>query len=204
MGLAEQQRLLARLATETALRERFLADPESVGAQSGLAPGDIQALTHAPPGPLTFFARSLLSKRLGEVRKLLPLTCRTLGSLAAPLFRHYAAAMSIPIGLHRHRQDALSFAAFLLPRIFIGPDFPPWLPDLLRYEAGWLKAADPACRRQAERFRYAILPLLQSLNRDEPPVAIRRPTLALWWRFSPHGSLRHRVLSFLCLPALSG
>jgi hypothetical protein len=197
MGLAEQQRLLARLATDTDLRESFSAAPDAIGLACGCSPEDILALTHAPPGQLSLFARSLHSKRLMEVRKLLPLSCHTLGPQAAPLFCQFAD-MSVPTGLHRHQQDALAFADFLL-RLVISDSsaFPAWLSDLLRYESGWLRAADPACRWHAVRLRHVILPLIQSLAEGETPVVLQRPALACWWRVSRSSPLRHRIFTFV-------
>ena len=200
MGLAETQRFLAHLYTDSDLRERFAADPDGVGREWGLSPADVQAVTQAPPGQVAFFARSLHAKRLGEVRKLLPLTCRALGPRAGGLFRQYAD-ISVPAGVKKHRADALGFAAFLerLPPSAL--DAPAWLLDVLRWEAGWQEAADPACRWHVRRTRHAPRPLVHSLTAGEPPAVHIRPTLLVWCRPTRRGPLRHLALP---LPFLAG
>jgi hypothetical protein len=191
MGLADRQRLLARLYTDDDLRTRFFADPDGIGTQYGCGPDDIRALARLPQAQVTFFAQSLRAKRLGEVRKLLPLTCHILGPRTSPLFQRYADT-PLPAGLRKHRGDALAFAAFLL-RVLPGEadSQPQWLLDLLRYEAGWLKTDDPECCRHAVWLQYAILPLVRSLTDGEPPVVIRSPTLIVWWRVRRHGPRHH-------------
>ena len=190
MGLPETQRFLAHLYTDGDLRERFFADPDGVGHAWELTAADIQQVAQAPADQITFFAHSLQSKRLGEVRKLLPLTCRALGPRAGDLFRRYADT-PVPAGVKKHRLDALGFAAFLdhLPPSDLGA--PAWLLDVLRYEAGWLQAGDPACRWHVRRTRHAPRSLLRSLTAGEPPAIHVRPTLLVWCRLAPRGPLRH-------------
>ena len=116
MGLAEAQRLLARLATDATLRARFAADPEGVAAEFGLSPEEAAHFADLHQGQLDEFARSLIRKRLGEVESLLPLTSRALGpARLAALFRRHAGA-HVPRGIKKHRDDAVAFASFLVPR----------------------------------------------------------------------------------------
>lgn len=193
MGLAETQRLLAQLYTDGALRQRFFADPASVGGEWSLSPDDLRSLSGLSSSQVDLFSRSLQAKRLGEIRKLLPQTCRALGLHTVPLFRQFGDTF-VPSGLHKHRVDALAFAAFLetLPPEEIA--LPLWLPDLLRYEAAWLTASDPNCRLHFCKTRRDIFAVRQGLNAEKVPEMTRRPALALWWRFSPSGRLRHKIL----------
>src|SRR4051812_12929079 len=107
MGLAESQRLLARLYTDGPLRARFAADPSAVAAEFGLSPGEAATLAALPLDQVADFAGSLVRKRRGEVEPLLPLTPRALGpARLADLFRRHARA-HVPSGIRKHRDDAV-------------------------------------------------------------------------------------------------
>ena len=189
MGLAETQRLLAQLSTDSGLRERFGTDPEGVSTEWGLGADDRDAMGRLSVNQLQFFARSLQIKRLGEVRKLLPQTCRALGLRAVPLFRRFAD-QSVPSGLHKHRTDALGFAVFLETILPEETALPLWLLDVLRYEAGWLTAG----RWHVCKTRCDIAAFLRGLERGDTPDTASRPAFALWWRLSASGPLRHRIV----------
>jgi hypothetical protein len=73
MGLADVQRVLAQLYTNTTLRERFLTNPQSVGQELGLEAAEIEQIVQLSEKQVARFAQSLHNKRLGEVYKLLPL-----------------------------------------------------------------------------------------------------------------------------------
>ena len=90
MGLADTQRLLARLYTDPRVREQFFAHPATVAAQLSVPPADLHVLSHLPRTEITRFARSLQNKRLGDTAKLLPLTRRALGRHFAPRFLAWA------------------------------------------------------------------------------------------------------------------
>src|SRR4249919_2832862 len=106
MGLAEVQLVLAQLYTNTALRERFLSDPQAVGTELGLAPTEIQEVAQISARQVTLFANSLRSKRFGEIRKLLPLTYKVLGQKLHALFQQYAETY-VPHGIKKHHDDAI-------------------------------------------------------------------------------------------------
>ncbi len=186
MGLAETQRLLAHLYTENSLCERFFTDPEAVGLEWGLAPDDIAQVVHLSQPQVTYFARSLISKRRGEVAKLLPRTCAALGAQFIPLFGRYAETF-VPSGVKKHRQDALMFGRFLEARKTDDMSCPPWLRDLIRYEIGWLSASALHTGLMVRLLRYAVHDM------SDPPTA--RPSLACWVRLGVRGSVRHFVLS---------
>ena len=193
MGLAETQRLMAHLYTDSGLRERFFTEPDSVGAEWDLSADDLEALRGLSAGHTEFFARSLQTKRLGEVRKLLPQTCRALGPRTVPLFRRFAD-QSVPSGLHKHRADALGFASFLERVLREETALPPWLLDLLRYEAGWLIASAPACRWYSCRTRRDIVAYVRGLDNGDTPLAFSRSAYAVWWRLAPNELIRHRII----------
>ena len=60
---ADVERLLARLLTDAALLERFLADPAKVARQEGLSPQEADAVARMPASGLRAAARSYRHKR---------------------------------------------------------------------------------------------------------------------------------------------
>ncbi len=86
MGLAAVQTALARLYTDAAWRDRFLAEPALAGPEAGLDAAETARLAALPPTQVELVATSLRRKRLGEVARLLPLTHRALKPRFAALF----------------------------------------------------------------------------------------------------------------------
>ena len=195
MGLADMQRVLARLYTNAPLRERFHADPLAVARELGFSDEEARRLAEVPPARLDSFARSLHSKRLGQVAKLLPLSRRALGQTFDEAFRRFADSY-VPKGTKKHLGDALAFADYLEHKLRRGSEHPRWLLDLLRYERARLKAADPARRVVASFFRHDISRLVRSVaRREETPAAEPRLTVAVWWRPQRRGTVRYAVYS---------
>jgi hypothetical protein len=60
---ADVERLLARLLTDRAFRERFLADPIDMARQEGLSAEEAQAVAAMPAPDLRTAARSYQHKR---------------------------------------------------------------------------------------------------------------------------------------------
>jgi hypothetical protein len=195
MGLAQIQRVLATLYTDAVWRERFFADPHRGGEALGLSAEETQQLAQLSAQQVAFFASSLQRKRLHEACKLLPLTHRVLGKRFAVLFRRYADT-HVPKGPKKHREDAVAFSAFV-ERVMRGDGIePPWVVELVCYEALWLNAADPTCRWMVRWFRYPMDKLVQSVVQgDGGQVSLMQPTIALWFRLSRHRRLRHVILS---------
>lgn len=200
MGLVEIQRTLARLYTDTRLRERFFGDPVGVGRELGLSTAEARELSQLSARGVDSFAESLRAKRFLEVTKLLPMTNRMIGGVFAAHFRNYAETYS-PAGVKKHLGDALAFASYLENKIRHEREHPRWVLDLLRYETARLKAADPACRLVARVFRHDISRLVRSVaRREETPAAHRRLTVAVWWRPQRRGTVRYAVLAAPELP----
>jgi hypothetical protein len=189
MGLAERQRLLARLATDAGLRARLAADvAETLGAL-GLSPDDAAWLAALPSGQVDDFADSLIAKRRGEVAKLLPGTARALGAARfVDLFRHHASR-PIPDGPRKHRDDAIAFAASLRRK----PLEPPWLADLSRLEASALMAHDPARPRTICLLAHHPKDLARAVATGTPPGG--RPTLVAWFRLTRGGRPRRVIFT---------
>jgi hypothetical protein len=66
---ADVERLLARLLTDRALRERFLADPADVAREEGLSPEEAEAVALMPAQDLCTAARSYQHKREANARQ---------------------------------------------------------------------------------------------------------------------------------------
>ncbi len=122
MELADAQGLMVRLLTDPAELDRFLAVESGTGSHAGFEGLD--------PSAVSRFAASLLSKRRGEVAKLLPRTAKALGRPRfLDLFREHAAQAPTE-GTKRHRDDAIAFAEFLT-----SAGVSRWISDLARLEA---------------------------------------------------------------------
>lgn len=194
MGLAETQKFLARLYTDAGLRRRFFADPLRTGEEFGLGRDEARQLARLSERQVNFFADSLHAKRLQEVRDLLPLTVRALGTRAASIFRDYAET-NLPRGLRKHREDAAAFAVYLAESGALGGTESAWVADLARYEKTWLEVADMRRGFVARRFRRDVNELARAAGRgDGRPASSRQTTLAMWFRLSPGRRLRHLVL----------
>ena len=189
MGLADVQRVLAQLYTNTTLRERFLTNPQSVGQELGLEAAEIEQIVQLSEKQVTRFAQSLHNKRLGEVYKLLPLSHKVLGKRFATLFRQYADT-SIPSGIKKHRNDAIAFVTFVERITHEKGIEPEWITEVMRYEKSRLLASEPTRYLVVCKFRYSITKLLQSVTRgDEIPLLVKRPSFVLWWRLRSGGRL---------------
>jgi hypothetical protein len=113
VALESVERALARLYTDAALRERFYAAPEPTAAELGLDAADLGRVLAVDRERVELFAESLVAKRFGEVRQLLPRALAAFGEAA--LGERFAAFARdfLPEGVHKHRADALAFAAAL-------------------------------------------------------------------------------------------
>ncbi|MBG1267210.1 hypothetical protein [Nostoc sp. WHI] len=187
MGLAQTQEVLAQLYTNTEFRERFFANPETVGAELELSCDEAQKLAQVSAQEVNVFANSLKWKRLREVREQLPRTARTLGKNFTALFWRYAQT-HVPKGIKKHREDAIAFANFIARVTQEENIDPPWISDLVRYEKTWLLAYEPTRRLIVCWFHYPVgIASSDTMN--------RQLTIAIWFRFSKLLQLRHIVRS---------
>ncbi|KAK0038630.1 DNA-binding protein [Biomphalaria pfeifferi] len=112
MSLKEQQNLLARLYTDSELREDFFAEPDKIGLDFDLTRNEIAEIVEIAPQELEFFAESLFWKRLREAEKFIPLTVKALNQDFHPLFRQFSQIFN-PQSVKKHLEDALEFCRFL-------------------------------------------------------------------------------------------
>ena len=201
MDLTMTQLLLARLYTDTALRQRFLSDPEAVGREFGLDREQTSQFDRLSGRQVSFFAESLIRKRLGEVRKLLPLTRKVLGKEFDALFHQYAERHRLVMP-KPHQNDATAFCAFLEKAAGMDVVKNPWALDLARFETACQEAniiAGPCCI--VLLFQYSVRELARSMEEASAiSVPAPRHTLVVWLRFSRQGRLRFFTFS---LPTLS-
>src|SRR5215212_7085706 len=155
MGIGQVQWLLAQLYTDAKLRERFFSDTQAVSEEYGLSPDEARQLRQLSATQVTFFADSLRRKRLNGVAKLLPLAARALGERFDELFTEFADTF-VPSGTNKQRQDARAFATFIDGNARGRQIGPPWVLELMRYEAAQLAAADPTSHFVIRWFREPI------------------------------------------------
>ena len=127
------------------------------------------------------FATSLKRKRLGEVRELLPRSAKALNKDFSKFFWQCAETYN-PQGIKKHLDDAIAFATYIEKMNNIEPE---WILDLVKYEKAWLEAAEPNQRLIVRYFLYAI---------DDNFQVLKQPFLAVWFRLSPKGTLRYKVV----------
>ena len=187
MDLKATQRLLASLYTDETLRQRFLSAPSAVAVEFGITGADARHLAGLSSSQLSGFSRSLTRKRLQELRRVLPATCRALGPRLEDLFARHAAEYH-PTGLHRHAADAAAFAAFVArPPLAV----PGAVADLASYESH-------ALQFHLGR-KFPLLAVFHSDPRRYAPAesdGARPPclTLAVW--FHLFGRPRNLVVTF--------
>jgi len=174
MELKELQDTIARLATNADDRAAFIT-------------GENHPSPPLSPDSLSTFARSLLRKRFGEARQLLPATCALLKDTAWPRFEDYAANRPTS-GIHRHRTDAIAFADHLLRS-----EHSKLLHDVLRFERQHLVMWQHARGFRAIAFRHDITTAIEALRHgDTDHYYGGPPTLAIWLRIAPRYPVVYR------------
>ena len=193
--MAEIEHILERLASDEELRRRFVDDPFALGRELGLSASRSRQLKREAAARFDSFAETAHDRRLVELGKLFPLTRRVLGGRFVAHFRRFAAQHGDG-GIEHLLGDAFDFAGFLEASLRAERVATGWVLDLLRYEKTRLKASDPARRVVVAYFRHDISRLVRSVaRREEPSVAPRRPTVAVWWRPQRRGTVRYTVLA---------
>ena len=173
MELAQQQRLLARLYTNSALRQRFFAEPQAVLRELGIDPSSTPTLAAVSPTEIQFFARSLQRKRLGDVAKLLPRTRRLLDDRFEALFLEYADK-PVPPAPPQGRADALAFATFVQRSARAEPSLSPGASRNCRWFLPLLPPREERAgeRRAVSSARHPLSPTLSPSDRarEKPPA----------------------------------
>ena len=195
MSLSTVQQVLARIYTDSKLRDDFLTNPDVVGISFGLNCQEIQQLSKLSSQQVNLFASSLKHKRLGEIRKLLPLTNKVLGKELDRLFFKYSETY-LPTGSKKHLLDAIAFTKFLEQNITTDNIQPAWVLDVLRYEKIRLKMFQGKGFIICDRFSYHLESLINSLHSDSPTLLNPQPNIGIWFKLTPHSKWREFFLSF--------
>lgn len=181
MSLITVQQALARIYTDNKLRDDFLTNPDVVGRTLKLNCIEIQQLSKLSNKEVNMYASSLKYKRLGEIRKLLPLTNKVLGNELNKLFFQFAETY-LPSKNNKHLQDAVQLTKFIL-----NTDIQPqWILDIVRYESLWLKTINNQKLIFAGCFNYPIDILVRSLQgADFAPKLESKANITIWFRLTP-------------------
>jgi hypothetical protein len=176
MGLKEQQDLLARLYTDTEFSKAFFEDP-SVAFDKTFSSDEANEIAAVASDEIKLFANSLISKRMREVEKLLPLTCRYLEKELKPEFREFAQTFN-PTSTKKHLEDAIRFGAFIGKSSSVRP----CIRDIARFESAALEHFSRGRRLTICRIGYDLRPLIRSKNAVEVSDLRRRRSRAVWFR----------------------
>ena len=200
MGLAETQRLLARLYTDARVRDAFFQNPAAVAAEFSIPAPAAAQLAQLHLCEITRFARALQNKRCGDLAKLLPHTRRALGREFTTRFLAWSESTA-PATSHRSLDDARQFAAQLLAPDAAQTQLPPWLLALVRYESAALQAG--ASRRcfVLRWFPWSIADLQKCARSPRQRAKLRRrPGFCFWWRLTATACLRFFSFALPPLP----
>jgi len=177
MGLRQQQDVLARLYTDTEFRVRFFAEPEKNGLDAGLSFAEINEISEILPTELSYFSDSLISKRLREVRKLLPLTVSVSPDFD-DRFRVFSSDFN-PKSVKKHLEDALAFSKWLGGRDDV---------SALSKNVAKLEMTKLQFYSESRWFTACSLSFdLRPVNRSDMEISVaepkRRRSIAIWIRF---------------------
>ena len=182
MSLLTVQKALARIYTDSKLRDDFLANPDVVGRTLELNCTEIQQLSQLSSQEVNLFASSLKYKRLSEIRKLLPLTTKFLGKDLNKLFFAYAETY-LPTKKSKHLDDAIQFANFVINNVHQRSNQSEWLLDIIRYEQVRLKKLQSQKNILCTRYKYSLDTLFGSLNTsNSTPQLERRKVIVIWFK----------------------
>ena len=195
MGLSEIEQILSRLSTVYELRARFVNDPFALGRELGLSPTGTRKLRRAAAVRFDSFAATPRERRFIQVNKLLPLTHRVLKGRFTHYFDRWVAGHGA-VSFEHLFGDVLAFADYLEKRLMEDHLGSGWTLDLLRFEKARIKAADPKRRLVVQSFRHDISRLVRGVMRKgELFAAVRRRSVAVWWRRRKGETVRYAVFN---------
>ena len=195
MGLSDIEQILTRLSADEELRARFVENPFALGRELGLTPSGTRRLRREAAERYDSFAATPRERRFVQVNKLLPLTHRVLRDRFTNYFDRYVAEHGA-VSFDRLFGDVLAFADYLETRLTEDHLGSGWTLDLLRFEKARIKAADPNRRLVVATFRHDISRLVRGVMRKgELFAAVRRRSVAVWWRRRNGEPIRYAVFN---------
>lgn len=173
MSLATQQNFIAQLFIDETLRLSFADAPQQVGAENGLSDDEISEINLTLNDDFEFFAKSLINKRLLDVKKLLPLSLQTLSVGEFNRRFHEFAKSHMPA---KPFNDAVRFARFLTD----AQTYQSWQMEMIKLERARLLFNNG---KQNLFFKVFGYELTSSGQTDGPAAEPRKKrTLFLWIR----------------------
>ncbi len=113
MDLRTYQVFLAKLYTDSAFRQRFWEQPQTLAEAHGIDKETAEKIRQIPH--FQFFSESLVNKRLHIVRQLMPLSSEVLGEKYATLFREFAPTFQTS-ETQPYQIEAWAFSQFILKK----------------------------------------------------------------------------------------
>lgn len=184
MELAASQKLLARVYTDSVLRNRFFADPVTIGASFGLSADAAKELAGLPKEELHKFTKSLRRQRLESVGRELPLTRQLLGRRFAEIFKDYVVKSQLPEKAFPW-MDAVRFVDETLERKKHSAEVAQWELEFMRYECTHI-----AFNNSRDRFRsffslYRVHGIRRRLEEGSIPTSCAPiPCCSVFWRWT--------------------
>jgi hypothetical protein len=183
VSLIEQQNLLAKLFTDSNLRENFWLNPNEIGLANNLDEKEVADLSKINEKDFNYFAQSLYFKRLSEVENILPLTVSAFGKTNfRENFKEFANQF-LPKSIKKHQEDAFEFTKFLEQKALEKV----WLKDVVKYEQAKLFFYGYGKFFVFRVLRYDFTTASGNI-RHEP---IKRLSIAIWLQFSK--KIYHRI-----------
>lgn len=194
MELAATQKLLARLFTDSQLRNRFYANPVKVGAEFGLSPETASTLAVVPEARVHDFAKSVRRRRLEAVTRLLPCSAKCLGPAFGEAFRDYVLQHALPAEAQAWF-DAVSFGRFFRQWIRNRKGVPTWQQELLAYESERLGFEHGRDRFNCHLSLFPGHRTARRVSAGEIPTKVwPMPGLHVFWRWRRGGEMHERLL----------
>ncbi len=183
MELAATQKLLARLCTDSILRNRFYADPAGIGRNFGLKPAESQRIAeNLPQHQVHSFTKDLRRKRLADVTAQLPLSSTALGRQFAEVFKEYVIQNPPPEGAASWR-DALNFEEFFHQYAAKHKLKPRWARQLLHFECRGIETEHTKVKFRIAFYLQRIPRFAKQLSAEKEvraPAPV--PSISIWWR----------------------
>jgi hypothetical protein len=218
MGELAFQTALVRFLTDPTLRNLALDGEETAGGNGGAAgvsTEDLARLRQLDHGRTAVFSELLLLNRVSKVVEGLPWTTALLGNGLWPMANEFNQAC--PPTHAKKLREAIAFAEFLQERIASRPAEPPFLADVVAYEAAVLElrfeaaletappladGAAPAVGRNGRRpgwvpfllpgsrvvaLGYDVEAIGQAIGRGESPTSPPQRPTCVLLRLDPSG-----------------
>jgi len=184
MGLKEQQAALAKLYTSESSRDHLASSGSTRDSSLKLNQAEQAKLNSILQDEVKSFATSLIRKRLGQVKNMLPGTCALLGETLWDLFQCFAANQSTS-GVKRHLIDARNFTRYLDQKnrseIFNVKAHK----AVLKYEQTWLNSELSIRCLKVSSFMHDISNYAQRLAKRETTATYSgKPRVCIWFRIS--------------------